>query len=613
MIDRWFSRTRGFSIWHVMAMLMVGLLSACGGGGGDTAAPAAPTKLVAVGGDGQATLSWVGSAGASSYNIYWSTSTGVTTASGTKIAGVASPYVHVGLTNGSTYYYIVTAVGTGGESAASSEASTTLAPGAPGTVSAVSGDQTVTVDWRNVFTATSYNLYWSTAPGVTKTTGTKIANVVAPYAHTGLTNGTTYYYVVTSVSNLGESVESEQVSAVPQVPAPGAPQNVSAILTPETTKSVTLQWTPPSTPATILSYNLYRSTTPGVAANLGLATKTTGVVSPHIDLVPAGQVTYYYVLTAVSAGGEGAPSAEVSATPRGAPGGAGGGGAGGGGGGEKAFGNNLSVPLVFANGVGVLGGVITGTDYTDLATGLRPTATDVTNPFPYFNVADAYTLNLVDYYRQQTSSTWQASWINGKTAPQDVELDWGDNLTSAALSPNQVIRVETVLRQYKGGTSWPDTVSMSGYPMQLLYGQGATEMQGTTGITSDATERRVYTVNAHLTIQKLVNGVPSNHTCGFDGSIADGLALADGGQQAKYSAEINVGGSLTYGFNWRLNQCTAGDKAGTWRITFRLDDRVTVGNLPYDNNTFIRTLHPSETAATKLDGPQTSTIDVTIN
>ena len=46
--------------------------------------------------------------------------------------------------------------------------------------------------------------------------------------------------------------------------------------------------------------------------------------------------------------------------------------------------------------------------------------------------------------------------------------------------------------------------------------------------------------------------------CGFDGSIADGLALPDGSgsQVPKYSSEINVGGSLTYGFNWRLNKCT---------------------------------------------------------
>lgn len=485
-------------------------------------------------------------------------------------------------------------------------------PAAPATVSAVSADQQITVDWRDVVTATSYNLYFSTTPGVTKTTGTKISNATAPFVHTGLTNGTTYYYVVTTVSATGESLESAQVSAVPQAPLASAPQQLSAVLTPETTKSVTLQWSPPSVPvnpADVLSYNLYRSTTPGIAADLASATKTAGVASPHIDLVPAGQVTYYYVVTAVTAGGEGPASAEVSATPRGSPG------TGGGGEDEGAFGNNLSVPLVFADGVGILGGVITGTDYTDLATGLRPTATDTTNPFPYLSATDIFTLNLVDYYKQQTASTWQASWINGSLTMQDVELDWGDNLVSASLSVNQVIRVETVLRQYKGdlnGTSWANTVSMTGYPMQLLYGQGATEMQGTTGVPTDAIERRVFAVNARLKIQKLVAGVPTDHSCGFNGSIAEGLALPDGGAQTKYGSEINVGGSQTYGFNWRLNQCTAADKAGTWRITFSLDNQATVGTTTYNNNTRIQTLHPSETTSVRSD-IQTSYIDVTVN
>jgi len=527
MRSRWFARPTGFSFWNLFATLMLGVLSACGGGSNPV-----PDEVVL--------------------------------------------------------------------------------PAAPGTVSAVSGDHQVTVDWRDVVTGTSYNLYFSTVPGVTKTTGTKIASATAPYVHTGLTNGTTYYYVVTTVSATGESVESAQVSAVPQVPVATAPQALSAVLTPETTKSVSLQWSPPSVPvdpADILSYNLYRSTTPGIATNLAGATKTAGVVSPHIDLVPAGQVTYYYVVTAVTAGGEGAASAEVSATPRGSPG------TGGGGEDTGAFGNNLSVPLVFADGVGILGGVITGTDYTDLATGLRPTATDTTDPFPYLNATDIFTVGLVDYYKQQTASTWQASWINGKLTMQDVELDWGDNLVSAALSVNQVIRVETVLRQYKGdlnGTSWSNTEAMNGYPMQLLYGQGATEMQGTTGVSTDAIERRVFAINARLKIQKLVAGVPTDHSCGFNGSIAEGLALPDGGTQTKYGSEINVGGSQTYGFNWRLNQCTAPDKAGTWRITFSLDNQATLGTGTYNNNTRIQTLHSSETTAVRSD-IQTSYIDVTVN
>jgi hypothetical protein len=84
-------------------------------------APAAPTNLVAKAGNGQVALSWMGSSGATSYNIYRSTikggeviyKTGVTTTS----------YTDTVVTNGTTYYYQVTAVNPAGESGKSNEVS----------------------------------------------------------------------------------------------------------------------------------------------------------------------------------------------------------------------------------------------------------------------------------------------------------------------------------------------------------------------------------------------------------------------------------------------------------------------------------------------------------
>ena len=40
-------------------------------------------------------------------------------------------------------------------------------------------------------------------------------NAVSPYTHAGLTNDTTYYYVVTGVNKYGEGLESQEVSATP--------------------------------------------------------------------------------------------------------------------------------------------------------------------------------------------------------------------------------------------------------------------------------------------------------------------------------------------------------------------------------------------------------------
>src|SRR3989304_370652 len=57
------------------------------------------------------------------YSIHWSTTSGVTKSTGTKLTNGTSPYTHTGRTNGTTYYYVVTAVNSYGESSESSQVS----------------------------------------------------------------------------------------------------------------------------------------------------------------------------------------------------------------------------------------------------------------------------------------------------------------------------------------------------------------------------------------------------------------------------------------------------------------------------------------------------------
>ena len=72
--------------------------------------------------------------------------------------------------------------------------------------------QDVTLGWDSVPNATSYNIYWSDRPGVSKQNGTKISGVKNPYTMKGLIKGKKYYFVVTAVNASGESRESEEFS-----------------------------------------------------------------------------------------------------------------------------------------------------------------------------------------------------------------------------------------------------------------------------------------------------------------------------------------------------------------------------------------------------------------
>jgi endoglucanase Acf2/fibronectin type 3 domain-containing protein len=92
-----------------------------------TGGPAAPTGLTATAGNSQVSLSWTGSSGATSYNVYRGTTGGGegTTAIAAGLTGTT--YTNTGLTNGTTYYYKVAAVNSSGASALSNEGSATPA------------------------------------------------------------------------------------------------------------------------------------------------------------------------------------------------------------------------------------------------------------------------------------------------------------------------------------------------------------------------------------------------------------------------------------------------------------------------------------------------------
>jgi fibronectin type 3 domain-containing protein len=87
---------------------------------GTGTAPATPAGLAATAGNGSVALSWTASAGATSYSIYRGTASG---GEGTTPVATTTTnsYTDTGLTNGTTYYYKVSASNSAGASAQSGE------------------------------------------------------------------------------------------------------------------------------------------------------------------------------------------------------------------------------------------------------------------------------------------------------------------------------------------------------------------------------------------------------------------------------------------------------------------------------------------------------------
>jgi lysophospholipase L1-like esterase/fibronectin type 3 domain-containing protein len=292
---------------YLIFVILSLLVLSCGGGGGGSSpntAPPAPENIVSVSGNAQVRLSWVNASGATTYNIYWSTTAGALKTTGTKISAVTSPYYQTGLNNGTTYYYVVTAANQYGESAESSEVSASpsqIAPPLPPKEVVVFGfDRKAIIRWTAVEAedaSTSHNIYWSIYAGVTKGSGTKIADAVSPYTHNGLSNGTTYYYVVTGVNQYGEGIVSQEVSATPdQGNTPSVPTGVTAVAG---DRDATISWNAVDNATT---YNIYWSTSQDVSSQNG--TKLANVKSPYSHSGLTQGKTYYYVVTAANGFGE---------------------------------------------------------------------------------------------------------------------------------------------------------------------------------------------------------------------------------------------------------------------------------------------------------------------
>ncbi len=284
--------------------------------------PAAPTGLQASAGDTVIDLDWNDNTEHDlwGYNLYRSTDSGGPHEKVNSTPILTSQYTDTNLTNGTTYWYYVTAVDTGNLESSPSEGASAepheIGPSAPTNLDATAGDRKVTVTWNASMESgiAGYNLYRKTA--LTSYAKLNETLLIDPsYIDEAVTIGTTYYYVATAVDEDDlESVYSNEDSAAPFNAPPAAPINLFASGEYE---AVILTWSANTEPD-FSGYSVYRSLVDG-----GPYTKiTSGLLSSptYTDIGRTNGTTYYYVVTATdNLSATSVYSLQASATPGDAP------------------------------------------------------------------------------------------------------------------------------------------------------------------------------------------------------------------------------------------------------------------------------------------------------
>jgi hypothetical protein len=304
--------------------------------GNTTSVPAAPTGLAATAGNGAVTLTWNAGGGATSYTVKrGAASGGPYTSIGTVTNPSPASFTDTGLTNGTTYYYVVSGTNSAGTSPNSAEVAATpaapvsptfsssatanpasLAPGGTSNISVTvketaaiglananvelqifdkSGNAAATMVWsgQNFAAGQSrqYSYAWTPASSVAPGAYTvEIGVFDSAWSHDYHWNGNAATVTLTSA----------------QVP-PAAPAGLTAAAG---NAQVGLSWKA-SSGAT--SYNVYRGRTSGGEKTTPIAT---GVkVTSFTNTGLTNGTKYFYKVAAVNASGKSGLSNEASATP----------------------------------------------------------------------------------------------------------------------------------------------------------------------------------------------------------------------------------------------------------------------------------------------------------
>ncbi len=303
-------------------------------------------------------------------------------------------------------------------------------------------------------------------------------------------------------------------------------------------------------------------------------------------------------------------------------GGNGGGGHNGGGGDDgETGGNNLSFPVIFADGGSkVLPGTIEqyslegvwwyvwGEDPIDPQAPLyscKPNHENNNKCEDGSAPGDGNSIVYKAYIQKDLKNVWQAyntAVPAGETLNVDW-VDWGDNLESVAWKINSKVRAEVVL--------YEDIDSVTQFSMRHVDSWGIDEVHGLQTTLEDepiyaaGTQATVFTPNARFTIQKLnfksssidpsrLTWVPETGWTEVETGNVDIInepifnqAVSEAGDgPAFFNAEINVKGKIMFGYIWDVGDLN--DEEGYYRLTFSFDEgNEAIGTAKFDEFTQI--------------------------
>jgi sugar lactone lactonase YvrE/ketopantoate hydroxymethyltransferase len=234
--------------------------------------------------------------------------------------GSGTPITLTGLSAGATYSFTVQAITSNfagpASSATNSIAIPTLLPTAPASVTATSGDASITVNWTApapAYGGSPITGYVVTAtPAAGSSTSMSLGNVLTATL-TGLTNGNSYTVSVAAINSNGTGISLTASSAVtPSVAAtvPGVPTALT-VVPGDTIASAAFSAPSSNGGSSITSYTVTAVPGSGGGGNI----TTTGTSSPIMVTGLTNGISYSFSVKATNSVGTGTASSSVTATP----------------------------------------------------------------------------------------------------------------------------------------------------------------------------------------------------------------------------------------------------------------------------------------------------------